>query len=65
MGFALLTSSVDVKVGGFVGHISYGVQTWPPGMHLAGVTHVFSYIDRVGTLVYGLASKQHLHLRES
>lgn len=34
-------------------------------MHLAGVTHIFSYIDRVGTLVDSLASKQHLHLRES
>lgn len=63
MDFPQLTGGVDVKVGGLIGHVSHGVQTRPPGMHLAGVTHIFSNIDSVGTLVDVLTSKQHFHLR--
>lgn len=60
---SILTSSVDVKVGGLVGHIACGLQTWPHGMHFAGVTHNLRYIHRVGTLVNALTSKQHCDLR--
>lgn len=61
--FSRLTSCVDVKVGGLVGHVPYGVQTRPPGVHLAGVTHIFGDVDCVGTLVDVLTSKEHFHLR--
>lgn len=61
--FFILTSSVDVKVGGLVSHIACGLQTWSPGMHFAGVTHHLSYIDCVGTLVDVLTSEQHFDLR--
>lgn len=61
--FPRLTSGVDVKVGGLVGHVPHGVQAGPAGVHLAGVAQSFGYVHRVGTLVGVLTSKQHFHLR--
>lgn len=61
--FSILTSSVDVKVGGLVGHIACGLQTWSSGMHFAGVTHSLCYVHSVRTLVNVLTSKQNFNLR--
>lgn len=60
--FSILTSCVDVKVGGFVSHIACSIQTWSPGMDFAGVAHILRYIHCVRALVNILTSKQHFHL---
>lgn len=59
----MLTSCVDVKVGGFVRHIAVSVQAWSPGMDFAGVAHVPRHIHCVWTLVNVLTCKQHFHLK--
>lgn len=59
----LLTSCVDVKVGGFVSHIARRIQTWSPGMDFAGVAHIPRHIHSVGALVNVLTCKQHFHLK--
>lgn len=59
----VLTSCVDVKVGGFVGHVACSVQTWSPGMYFAGVAQILRYIHCVWTLVNVLTGKQHFHLK--
>ena len=61
--FSILTSCVDVKVGGLVSHIACGIQTRAPGVHFAGVTHILGYIDCVGALVNVLTSEQHFDLK--
>lgn len=58
----ILTSCVDVKVGGLVSHIACGLQTGSPGMHFAGVTHILCYIHCVRALINVLTSKQHFNL---
>ena len=58
----MVTCSIDVKVGGLVGHVAGGLETRAPGLHLIGVTHVLGHIHLVGTLVYILSSKEHFHL---
>lgn len=61
--FSILTSCVDIKVGGLVSHIAGRLQTWSPCMHFAGVTHNLCYIHCVRALVNVLTSKQHFNLR--
>lgn len=58
----MLTCSVDVKVGGLVGHVASGLQAWSSSVHLVRVTHGFSHVHCVGALVNVLSSKQHFHL---
>lgn len=60
---SILTSCVDVKVGGLVRHVACRLQTWSPGVDFAGVAHRLRYIHCVGALVNVLTSKQHFYLR--
>lgn len=60
--FSILTGCVDVKVGGFVGHIACSLQTWSSCMDFAGVTHSLCHVHCVGALVNVLTSKQHFDL---
>lgn len=59
----MLTSGVDVEVGGLVSHVSCRLQTRSSGVHLAGVAHSLRYIHCIWTLVNVLTSEQHFDLR--
>lgn len=59
---SILTSCIDVKIGGFVGHVACRFQTWSSSMDFTGITHVLCHIYCVGALVNVLTSKQHFHL---
>lgn len=61
----LLTCGVDVKVSGFVSHVSHGLQAWSTGSHLAGVPERHAHVDFKGAPVDILACKQDSDLREN
>lgn len=59
----VLTCCVDVKVGGFVGDVSWGLEAWSLGSGLAGVSLSHADLHLEGTLGDVLSCKQHCHLQ--
>lgn len=59
------TCSVDVEVGGLVGHVAHRLQAGAARCHLAGVTQRHAHVDAEGALVDVLPREQHRHLRDT
>lgn len=59
------TCCVDIKVSGFVGHVSCQLKTRSAGLDSTRVAHCLGDIHSEGTPLDVLPGKQHLHLGTS